>query len=222
MGTAIKLLFFFLYIAHRFLIEEGTDLINVIWGILLIGGILFAAINGNIDIITDSAMGAAEAAVILSFKLIGIMCLWLGMMKLADRSGLIKLLAILLRPFTCIIFRGVPKNHPAMGAIVMTISANLLGLGNAATPLGIKAMQELQKINGSKNTASPAMCTLLALCTTGFTLVPATVIALRSAAGSSNPSEIVGVTLLVSFVATVIVLCADFICRSIYFRVCRR
>ena len=103
-----------------------------------------------------------------------------------------------------------------MGAIIMTLSANMLGMGNAVTPLGIKAMQALQQLNDKKNIASDAMCTLLALCTAGFTLIPATIIAIRSAAGSVNPTEIVGATLIVSFMATVSVIIADRICRSIY------
>lgn len=197
-------------------------MINMIWAFMIIGGIVFAAINGRIDLITGSAIHSAESAVILSLKLIGIMCLWLGIMKIAEQAGMIKLISFLLRPITKVIFRSVPKDHPAMGAIVMTMSANMLGLGNAATPLGIKAMQELQKLNSEKKSASAAMCTFLAICTTGFTLVPATVIALRSAAGSVNPTEIVGVTILVSLLATGIALMADFLFRTIYFTFVRR
>jgi len=103
-----------------------------------------------------------------------------------------------------------------MGAIIMVLSANMLGLGNAVTPLGIKAMQELQSINKEKEKASDAMCTLLALCTAGFTLVPATIIAIRSAAGSINPTEIVGATLIVSLGATMSVIIADRLCRMYY------
>lgn len=197
-------------------------MINFIWGAMLAGGIAYAALTGRAGLLAGSALHAAESAAALSFRLVGIMCLWLGMMKLAERAGFIRLLARLLRPLTRMIFRSVPQDHPAMGAIVMTISANMLGLGNAATPLGIKAMQELQRLNHEKDVATPAMCTFLAVCTTGFTLVPATVIALRAAAGSANPSEIVGVTILVSLTATTVVLIADFFCRNFYFIFCRR
>lgn len=197
-------------------------MINFIWALMIVGGISYAALHGRVEVVTGSAIRSAESAVVLSFKLIGIMCLWLGIMKLADRSGLMKLFARLLRPVTSLIFPSVPKDHPAMGAIVMTISANMLGLGNAATPLGIKAMQELQKLNREKDTASAAMCTFLAVCTTGFTMVPATVIALRSAAGSANPAEIVGVTILVSLIATTAVLIVDFFFRMVYFTLLRR
>lgn len=192
-------------------------MINFIWGLMMIAGVGYAAFNGNIQAVTDAAIMAAESAVKLSLQLVGIMCLWLGMMKLAEKAGLISCVSFLLRPLTKWIFPGIPARHKAMGAIVMTLSANMLGLGNAATPLGIKAMQELQSLNPHKDTATREMCTFLALCTTGFTLVPATVIALRSATGSANPSEIVGVTLLVSLCATLIVLAADFLVRNLYF-----
>lgn len=191
-------------------------MINVIWLLLLVIGTLYAGAQGRIDIVTQSAISGAEGAVALSLKLIGVMCLWLGIMKIAELAGIIRFISRLLSPIICFLFPSVPKNHPAMGAIIMTLSANLLGLGNAVTPLGIKAMQALQQLNGKKDTASDAMCTLLGLCTAGFTLIPATIIAIRSAAGSQNPTEIVGSTLLVSFLATVSVVIADRACRIIY------
>jgi spore maturation protein A len=191
-------------------------MINLIWLLLLAGGIIYAGLNGKIGLVTPSAITAAENAVALAIKLTGVMCLWLGMMKIAERAGLIRLMSILVGPFIRRLFPGVPPNHPAMGAIVMTVSANMLGLGNAATPLGIKAMQELQKLSRDRETATPAMCTLLALCTTGVTLVPATVIALRAAAGSADPAETVGATLVVSLAAAGAALTADRICRAVF------
>ncbi len=191
-------------------------MINVIWLLLIISGIVYAGLQGRIDVVTQSAISAAEGAVALSLKLIGVMCLWLGIMKIAEVAGIVRFIAKILSPIICFLFPSVPKDHPAMGSIIMTLSANLLGLGNAVTPLGIKAMQALQELNPKKDTASDAMCTLLALCTAGFTLIPATIIALRSAAGSVNPTEIVGSTLVVSFMATVSVIIADRICRMIY------
>lgn len=191
-------------------------MINVIWLLLLVSGIVYAGLQGRIDVVTQSAISAAEGAVSLSLRLVGVMCLWLGIMKIAEAAGIVRLIAKLVSPIICFLFPSVPKDHPAMGSIIMTLSANLLGLGNAVTPLGIKAMQALQELNPRKDTASDAMCTLLALCTAGFTLIPATIIAIRSAAGSSNPTEIVGSTLVVSFMATVSVIVADRICRMIY------
>ena len=195
--------------------HRGILVINYIWLFFLLAGIGYAGINGRIETVTYGAISGAETAVTLAFKLIGVMCLWLGLMKIAERAGLINLFSWLLGPVIRLLFPGVPKGHPALGAIVMTVSANMLGLGNAVTPFGIKAMQHLQELNPRKEIATPAMCTLLALCTTGFTLVPATIIALRSAAGSVNPAEIVGVTVLTSMVATLAALTADFLCRFI-------
>ncbi|MDU4962112.1 MAG: nucleoside recognition domain-containing protein [Sporomusaceae bacterium] len=188
-------------------------MINFIWLSFLTVGIVYAGVNGRIETVTQSAITGAETAVSLAFKLLGVMCLWLGLMKIAERAGMIRLFARLIGPFIRLLFPGVPPRHPALGSIVMTISANLLGLGNAATPFGIKAMQQLQELNPRPETATPAMCTLLALSTTGFTLVPATLIALRSAAGSVNPAEIIGVTVLTSMVATAAALTADWFLR---------
>jgi spore maturation protein A len=191
-------------------------MINLIWLLFIAGGIVYAGLHGRIDLVGRSAVSAAETAVALSFRLMGVMCLWLGIMKIAEQAGLVGAISALLGPVLRVIFPSVPRRHPAMGAIVMTISANMMGLGNAVTPLGIKAMHELQKLNRTSKEASPAMCTLLALCTTGFTLVPATIIALRAAAGSTSPAEIIGATLVVSMMATVIVLIADRICRALF------
>ena len=191
-------------------------MINLIWLFLMVTGILYAGWQGRIEVVTQGAISAAEGAVGLSFKLIGVMCLWLGVMKIAELAGIIRFFSRILSPLICFLFPSVPKNHPAMGAIIMVLSANMLGLGNAVTPLGIKAMQELQSINKEKEKASDAMCTLLALCTAGFTLVPATIIAIRSAAGSINPTEIVGATLIVSLGATMNVIIADRLCRMYY------
>ncbi len=191
-------------------------MINLIWVLLLAGGIGYAGLNGRIELVTPAAIAAAESAVALAIKLAGVMCLWLGMMKIAERAGLVRLMSLLVGPFIRRLFPSVPRGHPAMGAIVMTVSANMLGLGNAATPLGIKAIQELQKLSRDRETATPAMCTLLALCTTGFTLVPATIIALRAAAGSQDPAEIVGATLAVSIVSSGAALTVDRICRAAF------
>ncbi|MGL5512097.1 MAG: nucleoside recognition domain-containing protein, partial [Sporomusa sp.] len=134
-------------------------MVNVIWLLLIASGIIYAGANGRIEVVTASSISAAKSAVELAINLIGVMCLWLGIMKIAEASGLIKVISYILNPVVGLLFPGVPRNHPAMGAIIMTISANLLGLGNAVTPLGIKAMQELQTLNPKKETATAAMCT---------------------------------------------------------------
>ena len=130
-------------------------------------------------------------------------------MRIAEDSGLLKKMAAVLGPIVRLLFPSVPKNHPALGYIMSNMSANILGLGNAATPMGIKAMEELQKLNGNKDTASHAMCTLLALNTSSITIIPTTMIAIRMSFHSQNPTEIVGTTLLATFVATVAAILVD-------------
>jgi len=130
------------------------------------------------------------------------MALWLGLMKIAEEAGLVKLIGNALKPIMKFLFPEVPKDHPAMGSMVMNIAANILGLGNAATPLGIKAMQELQELNEEKDTASNAMCMFLAINTSSVTLVASSVVAYRLAAGSKNPAEIIGPTLVATIAST--------------------
>ena len=153
--------------------------------------------------VTNSALDYAGIAVNISIGLIGIMALWLGVMKVAEDAGLIKIIANVLRPITKRLFPDVPGDHPAMGSMIMNISANMLGLGNAATPFGLKAMEELEEINPDKGTATNAMCTFLAINTAGMTLIPATAIAIRAAAGSSEPAIIIGTSLFGSACATI-------------------
>lgn len=151
--------------------------------------------------ITIAAFDAATLAVQIAIGLIGIMALWLGVMNVAQEAGLVTLLSRAVRPLTQRLFPDVPSDHPAIAAIMMNISANMLGLGNAATPFGLKAMEELEKVNTHKGTASNAMCTFLAMNTSCVTLIPATAIAVRASLGSSNPAAIIGTTLLASLVA---------------------
>lgn len=193
-------------------------MMNRIWGFFLSFGVLCAMFTGKSDVILNSAILGAENAVNLSFNLMGVMCLWMGMIKIAEKAGIIQWVTRCLKPGIQLIFPNVPVQHPAMNAIVMVISANLFGLGNAATPLGIKAMQELQTLNNDKKTATAAMCTLLAICTSGFTLVPTTAIALRRAAGAEYPAEIIGNVLIIGFLSMVSVLIFDFICRISLYR----
>ena len=121
-------------------------MINIIWMVLLVGGITIGVLTGNTQAVTDALMSNAETGVELAMGLIGMMALWLGLMKIAEEAGLVKLIGNALKPIMKFLFPEVPKDHPAMGSMVMNIAANILGLGNAATPLGIKAMQELQEM----------------------------------------------------------------------------
>lgn len=146
----------------------------------------------------------AKVAVELAIGLIGIMALWLGLMKIAEQAGLIERLAKSLKGITRRLFPDVPPDHPAMGAMIMNISANMLGLGNAATPFGLKAMDELNKLNKKPGTATDAMCTFLVINTSNVQLIPATVIAIRAAAGSANPTEILGPVILATTINTIV------------------
>ncbi|QQS34863.1 MAG: spore maturation protein [Ignavibacteriales bacterium] len=153
--------------------------------------------------VTDEVLNYASVAVNIALGLIGIMALWLGVMKIAEEAGLISLIAKIVKPITKRLFPDVPPDHPSIGSMIMNISANTLGLGNAATPFGLKAMEELNQINPDKTTASNAMITFLAINTAGITLIPATAIAIRAASGSSDPAIIIGTSLFASCCATI-------------------
>ncbi|MEK3881497.1 nucleoside recognition domain-containing protein [Paenibacillus sp. PL2-23] len=184
-------------------------MVNWIWLFFIVISVVVAAVTGKMDTVTQAAFDGAKSGVTVSFGLISIMVFWLGMMRIAEDAGLLAKLAKALRPIVRWLFPDVPKDHPALGYIMSNLSANLFGLGNAATPMGIKAMQELQKLNHDKDTATPAMCTLLALNTSSITIVPTTLIAIRMNYGSANPAEIIGTTLAATFVATAAAIMAD-------------
>ena len=153
--------------------------------------------------VTGAVLSYASTAVEIALGLIGIMALWLGVMKVAESAGLISILAKVLKPITKKLFPEVPSDHPAVGSMIMNISANMLGLSNAATPFGLKAMEELDKLNPNKGTATNAMCTFLAINTAGLTFIPASAIALRAAAGSSDPAIIIGTSVFGASCATI-------------------
>lgn len=177
-------------------------MVNWIWLFFIVFGFVVAAVQGNVETVTQAAFDGAKSGVTVCFGLISILVFWLGMMRIAEDAGLLQKVALLLRPIVRFLFPSVPKDHPAIGYIMSNMSANVLGLGNAATPMGIKAMQELQKLNSNKDVASPAMCTLLALNTASITLIPTTLIAIRMNYDSMNPAEIVGTTLFATAIST--------------------
>ncbi len=189
-------------------------MLNLIWLFLILGGIAVAAGNGRIDLVTETFFTAANEGVKVCLELIGLMTLWMGMLEVARQAGLIRILARLMQPVTVLLFPDIPPQHPALGAIIMNISANILGLGNAATPFGLKAMQELQKLNPWPDTASNAMCTFLALNTSCVILVPATIIGVRVAAGSANATEIVAATIFATGFSMFVVVLADILWRT--------
>jgi spore maturation protein A len=180
-------------------------MLNYIWFGMMAIAVAAGIYNGKIDAVTDAAIDSARVSVEIAIGLIGIMALWLGIMKIAEKSGLIRIIARLLRPITIKLFPDVPPDHPAIGSIVLNMSANILGLGNAATPLGLKAMEELQELNEHKETASNAMVMFLAINTSSVQLIlPATVVALMGAAAS----DIFLTTILATLCSTIAAIAA--------------
>lgn len=177
-------------------------MIHYIWTFLIVSGIVVAGMKGEIDVIFPAVFQGAREALTLCVGLVTIMAFWMGLMKIAEEAGLIEKLGRLIAPVVQFLFPDVPRNHPALGYIVSNASANLFGLGNAATPMGIKAMQALQELNKDKETASPAMCTLLAINTSGLTLIPTTILGIRSEYGSADPTDIIGTTLIATAIGT--------------------
>jgi spore maturation protein A len=177
-------------------------MINWIWIGLIAFGVIFGAINGKMDEVTKAIFSYAKTAVEISIGLVGVMALWLGLMKIAEEAGLVRALGRAVRPFMTWIFPDVPKDHPAMGAMVANIAANIMGLGNSATPLGLKAMQDLQDLNQEKQTATNAMVMFIVLNATAVTLIPATILALRKDA--VNPTSILLPTIIVTIFNTVV------------------
>jgi spore maturation protein SpmA len=170
--------------------------------------IVVAAYTGKMDEITKASFESAKGAVTLAISLIGAMALWLGIMKVAEVAGLMKIIARAIRPVMIRLFPDVPSEHPAMGAMIMNMAANMLGLGNAATPMGIKAMTELEKLNPEKGTATNSMCLFLAINTSSVTILPLGVIAVRAAAGAKDPASILLPAIIATMISTTVAITA--------------
>ncbi|MEO8439336.1 MAG: nucleoside recognition domain-containing protein [Spartobacteria bacterium] len=183
-------------------------MLNYIWLALVMLAVTIGGWNGHLKEVTEGAFDGAKTAVTIALGLIGIMALWLGVMRLAERAGLVQRLALLLRPVMSRLFPGVPADHPAMGSMLMNMAANMLGLGNAATPLGLRAMRDLERLNPHPGRATNAMCTFLAINTSSVQLIPTTAIAILVAAGSANPTAIVGTSLLATLCAATVAITA--------------
>lgn len=178
-------------------------MINYIWVGMTLIGVIFAMVNGTMDAVNEALFKGAKEAVTLCFGLMSILVFWLGLMKIAQDSGLLDKLSALFRPFIRLLFPEVPADHPAMGYILSNMMANFFGLGNAATPLGIKAMEQLKMLNDGKNSASRSMITFLAINTSSITLVPTTVIAIRMTYDSASPTDIVFPTIIATAISAV-------------------
>lgn len=189
-------------------------MMNLVWVLMILGGIIAAAVNGRIDVVANSIVSGGEQAITLCLALLAVLSFWMGLARVAERAGLLQLLARLLSPFLRPLFPSLKHNQEAMRHVVLNFAANLLGLGNAATPFGLKAMHAMQEANLDKETATDAMCTFLVLNTAGMTIIPSSVIALRAAYGSQDPTATVAVTLLAGLVATIAGLIVDYLFRT--------
>ena len=189
--------------------KKNVSPLNAIWLFLIVSATVVASYSGKMVDLTNASLESAESAVELAIGLVGGMALWLGILKVVEAAGLMRLIAQAIRPLMIRLFPEVPSDHPAMSAMLLNMAANALGLGNAATPMGLKAMKELDKLNTEKGTATNAMCLFLAINTSSLTLIPIGVIATRSSAGVINPADILLPTLLATMVSTTVAIIAS-------------
>ncbi|CDO01994.1 spore maturation protein A [Oceanobacillus picturae] len=176
-------------------------MVNLIWAGMAIIGIVYAMLAGTMDKVNEAIFKSSGEAVTLSIGLISVLVFWLGIMRVAEEAGILRILAKGFRPLVSRLFPEIPKDHPAMGYILSNLTANLFGLGNAATPMGIKAMEQMKQLSGT-DTASRSMITFLALNTSSLTIIPTTVIAIRMQYNSVSPTEIVGTTIIATIIST--------------------
>lgn len=178
-------------------------MINKIWGFFIIIGSVFCLLTGKIELLNKEILGSAKSGLDMIIKIFPVMALWLGIMKIASVSGLLQKFSKLLSPILGKLFPDIPKNHESLSLIASNVVANIFGLGNAATPFGLKTMKSLQEINPKKDIASRSMITFLVLNTSGVTIIPTTIISLRMMHGSVNPTEIVFACILATMLSTI-------------------
>ncbi|PAQ16235.1 spore maturation protein [Bacillaceae bacterium SAOS 7] len=184
-------------------------MVNYIWVGMTLIGLIFAAINGKMNEVNKAVFEASGEAVTICIGLISVLVFWLGIMKIAEKADMLKQLAHLFKPIAKRLFPDIPDDHPAMGYILSNMTANMFGLGNAATPFGIKAMEELKRLNGGKSEASRSMITFLALNTSSLTIIPTTILAIRFSYESASPAEIVAPTLFATACSTTFAIMID-------------
>lgn len=188
-------------------------MVNIIWGIFLIIGIVFSFFNGKVDVINNEIITSSKSALELLLEMLPLLALWMGLMHIAEESGLLKLIAKKLNFILKKLFPSIPSDNEALGLIATNVAINMAGLGSAATPAGLKAMKELQKLNPKKDIASDAMITFLVLNTGGVTIIPTTIIALRTLHGSSNPTEVIPFCILATMCSSISGLLLDYFIR---------
>lgn len=178
-------------------------MVNKIWGFFIIIGVVVCLATGKVDVLNNEILESTKSSLDMIIKIFPVMALWLGIMNIATESGLLSKLSHALSPFLQKIFPEIPKGHESLSLIASNITANMFGLGNAATPFGLKAMKSLQTLNDKKDTASRSMITFLVLNTSGVTIIPTTIISLRMMYGSENPTEIVFACILATLISTI-------------------
>lgn len=179
-------------------------MMNYVWAVMILIGIIYAAMSGNVNQLTQGIIDEAKAAVMLCITLVGVVAMWTGLMKIAERAGIIAALTRRLEPVLKFLFPRIPKHHLARKYIATNLIANMLGLGWAATPAGLNAMKELQKLNKNKEVASIEMCTFLIINISSVQLVSINMLAYRSQFGSHNPAEIIGPSLIATAISTIV------------------
>jgi len=197
-------------------IKERLNQMNYIFFALIAISIIFSFVNGTTDKLVNAMLDGCNLAVKVSFSLIGIMAFWLGIMKIAEKSGFVRFISKTIQPIIKNLFRDLDKDSPTIGNITMSIGANALGLTNAATPIGLKVMKELQEKNPNKDEATDSMCMFLGMNTAGFQIIPATVIAILVGVGSSNPSEIILPTLIVTTLSFVVAIITALLLKKVW------
>lgn len=184
-------------------------MVNYIWGLFIIIGIIYGIFSGNITTINNEIIVAANSSIETIFNILPIMCLWLGLANIAKESGLLTIITKKIKPLLTIIFNEIPQNHESLDLISTNIVMNILGLGNAATPFGLKAMESMQKLNPKKDTATRSMITFLVINTSSITLIPTTVISMRMLYKSTNPTSIILASIITTFISTFLALIID-------------
>ncbi len=188
-------------------------MVSLIWGILILVGITFSLIVGNISLVNDEVLASSAQSLEMFLSMFPVIVLWMGLMQIASDSGLLEKIAYKFSFILKRLFPTIPEGHESLGLIASNIIVNMVGLGSAATPFGLKAMESLQELNDKKDTATPAMITFLVLNTSGVTLIPTGIISLRSMFGSANPSEIISTALIATIMSSIAGLTMDYFLR---------